>query len=310
MSSRVVSEARWRCSGYDESNRRDFERRVGWRSPHAADGLANRDRDLARCTRDRDRPHLPSIPQSCWWAARGPSMSGAVRRSYAEEAVPIAASMLLAGAAAIPLGVIVLLRPGVTVFALAWLNGAYLLLAAVALTAAGRGVIGRRLAQFVSGGLVALAGVYAFVWPDATVRTMALLFGVAVVVVGVGTISAGWSLRRRLRASRLLIAAGFLGVQAGIVALLWPAVTVGILATLVGLYLVAYGIALTVAGWLVRQQAIWMRQCAHVRIAIAELQVRVERNNIEHVDRRFERSSTVHTGSDGQPRQPAPCRSR
>ncbi len=204
----------------------------------------------------------------------GPASSGGV-----EKAAAIAAWLLLGGVVAIILGAVVLLWPGATVFALAWLIGAHLIVAAVTLVAPARHSMGReRSTRLVVGAMVALAGASTLMWPDATVRALALLFGGAVIVAGVGTIGAGLPMTGRQLTSEWQIAAGVLGVVAGLTAFAWPGVTVGVLSTMIGLYLVAYGVALSVAGWLARRQADWLRQCAQVRTAVTNLEILEERN--------------------------------
>ena len=96
-------------------------------------------------------------------------------------------------------------------------------------------------------GIVAVVfGVLALVWPTLTAVALALLFGVYALIDGVGLIIAafrhgGWP--RRLLSGL----AGLLSLAAGVVAVVWPGITVLALAILVGAWALVTGISEIVA---------------------------------------------------------------
>jgi uncharacterized membrane protein HdeD (DUF308 family) len=106
----------------------------------------------------------------------------------------------------------------------------------------------------VTRGVIAVAfGVLALVWPGVTVLALAVVFGIYCLVDGVMRIVD--TVRDRDPAHRwLTIIGGVLGVAAGIVSLIWPAITAMALALLVGAWAVVTGIAEIAAAIRLRKQ--------------------------------------------------------
>jgi uncharacterized membrane protein HdeD (DUF308 family) len=105
-------------------------------------------------------------------------------------------------------------------------------------------IAGRRLSRTLAlrGVLALLFGVSALLWPDVTVLALALLFGAYALVDGAGMI--GGVLTREVvqeRPRRAYLLAGFAGLLAGVMSLLWPQITVLVLVTLAGLWAVVTG---------------------------------------------------------------------
>lgn len=89
-------------------------------------------------------------------------------------------------------------------------------------------------------GVVAvLFGILAIVWPEITVLSLALLFGVYTLLDGVASIMMGLG-RGTDRAYP--IALGILGVAAGAIALVWPEITVIVLLVIIAVWAIFAGV--------------------------------------------------------------------
>jgi uncharacterized membrane protein HdeD (DUF308 family) len=96
-------------------------------------------------------------------------------------------------------GIIVLINPAGGLTALAVAIGIVLIV--VGLFQAAMGIMGRDelrhwAAVTVFGLLTIGIGIAAIAWPEATARVLALLFGIRLLVVALGTIGIGWDLKR------------------------------------------------------------------------------------------------------------------
>jgi uncharacterized membrane protein HdeD (DUF308 family) len=88
-------------------------------------------------------------------------------------------------------------------------------------------------------GLAALViGIVLLFHPAAAARTLALLLGLSLVIGGLLEIAVGWAGERRQRASVVL---GALLVIGGVLALVWPHVTLFTLAVITGASLIVHG---------------------------------------------------------------------
>lgn len=91
-------------------------------------------------------------------------------------------------------GVIVVLQPGSGLRALSVIIGIVLItvgLAQGAVAVAGREELRHWATLAVFGVLTVAIGIAAIVWPDVTIRVIALLFGIRLLIVALGTISVG-----------------------------------------------------------------------------------------------------------------------
>ncbi|MBV8932023.1 MAG: HdeD family acid-resistance protein [Kutzneria sp.] len=103
------------------------------------------------------------------------------------------------------------------------------------------------------GAVAVVFGLIALLWPAVTVLALALIFGVYSLIDGIGgVIHAARSGDRGHRWFSLI--GGALGIAAGVVALVWPAITVLVLATLVGAWAVVTGVAEIAAAIRLRHQ--------------------------------------------------------
>jgi uncharacterized membrane protein HdeD (DUF308 family) len=86
-----------------------------------------------------------------------------------------------------------------------------------------------------------LAGLAALVWPDITLWALAVVTGIGMIVSGVVRIMGALSLR--LEGWGWLLFGGAISVLIGVLALFWPGATILVLAILLGLRLVVFGIS-------------------------------------------------------------------
>jgi uncharacterized membrane protein HdeD (DUF308 family) len=155
------------------------------------------------------------------------------------------------GAVVTVIGCFLLLTPGRSVAFVATLAGISLLLVAVMdlFAAFGRGVTGaQRIAELGLAMLAAVAGIVVIARPEGTIRAIAVVAGVYLVVIGVTVLVLGSPGARRTHA-RLH---GGLALLAGVALLTWPDQTVGIVAAIFGGFLVLTGAAEIFFGMAVR----------------------------------------------------------
>ncbi|WP_406630291.1 HdeD family acid-resistance protein [Amycolatopsis sp. WGS_07] len=165
--------------------------------------------------------------------------------------------VLTRGILGVLFGVLALVWPGITVLALAFLFGIYVLIDAVgALMQAFRpGDGGHRIAYALLGVLGLVAGVLTLVWPGVTVLVLATLVGAWAVVTGIMEIVAAIRLRKQITGEAFLIVAGALSVIAGVLVLFHPIAGAFGVALLIGIYAVIYGVTLVVLSFRLRTLA-------------------------------------------------------
>jgi uncharacterized membrane protein HdeD (DUF308 family) len=102
-------------------------------------------------------------------------------------------------------------------------------------------LLARRWQLVVLRGAVAvLFGIVAIVWPEITVLSLAILFGVYTLLDGITSITMGFGHRGTDRA--YLVTLGILGVVAGLISLIWPAITVIVLLVIIALWAIFAGV--------------------------------------------------------------------
>ena len=98
-----------------------------------------------------------------------------------------------------------------------------------------------------------LFGVLALIWPGTTVLVLAILYGVYAIFDGIGGVMQAF--RPGDAAHRAAYGVlGLLGIVAGVLVLLWPGITVLVLALLVGFWAIFTGIVEIVAAIRLRKQ--------------------------------------------------------
>ncbi|RSM35014.1 HdeD family acid-resistance protein [Amycolatopsis balhimycina DSM 5908] len=105
----------------------------------------------------------------------------------------------------------------------------------------------------VRGGFAVLFGLFALIWPGATVLVLAILYGVYAIVDGIGGLMQAFRPGDAGHRAAYGIL-GALGIVAGVLVLVWPGITVLLLALLVGLWAIVTGIAEIAAAIRLRKQ--------------------------------------------------------
>ncbi|MPZ86270.1 MAG: HdeD family acid-resistance protein [Actinophytocola sp.] len=101
-------------------------------------------------------------------------------------------------------------------------------------------LLSRRWHLVVLRGVVAvLFGIIAIAWPEITVLALALLWGVYTLLDGITSIAMGIG-EGTDRAYMIFL--GMLGIAAGVIALLWPEITVIVLLVLIAVWAIIAGI--------------------------------------------------------------------
>ncbi len=162
-------------------------------------------------------------------------------------------ALLVRGLLAVLFGLIALFLPGMTLWVLVLVFGAYALVDGVFAVVAGiRGTGGRRWVLIIEGILSVLAGIVALLWPGIT--ALALLYVIAfwAIFTGVAEMIAAVALRREMAGEWALFLVGILSVIFGIILAVLPGVGLLSLVWLIGLYALAVGGALIVLAFRVR----------------------------------------------------------
>jgi len=153
--------------------------------------------------------------------------------------------VLFFGIVTLILGVLVTIKPRDTIYAFAILLGIWLFVAGlfriVVAIAENDDTGGTRLFMAFLGLLSVIVGILFLRHTDETVTTLAFLIGLFWVIGGIieffsaytdpGSEARGWR-----------IGMGVLAFAAGIVTLVWPHVTLGVLAVIMGIWLIIYGV--------------------------------------------------------------------
>ncbi|WP_410603774.1 HdeD family acid-resistance protein [Amycolatopsis sp. lyj-90] len=121
---------------------------------------------------------------------------------------------------------------------------------------AGLTVVEPRLAwplAAVRGVFAILFGVLALIWPGATVLALAIIYGVYAIIDGIGGLMQAFRPGDAAHRAAYGILGAF-GIIAGVLVLLWPGITVLVLAFLVGFWAIFTGIVEIVAAIRLRKQ--------------------------------------------------------
>jgi uncharacterized membrane protein HdeD (DUF308 family) len=153
--------------------------------------------------------------------------------------------LLLRGSGATLFGVFAIVWPGVTLWLLIIVFGAYALvdgMAGIALGITGR-VNGRSWWEMILLGLLGvLAGVVAFLWPGLTAVILLLIIASWAIIRGILEIIAAIKLRKVIDGEWLLILSGLLSVAFGVLLFLRPGVGALAVMWLIGIYMIVFGI--------------------------------------------------------------------
>jgi uncharacterized membrane protein HdeD (DUF308 family) len=166
--------------------------------------------------------------------------------------------VVLRGVVAVLFGLMALIWPGITLFVLVVLFGAYALvdgLFALGTAAFGgdRAAAGRRGWLIVEGIAGILIGILTFVWPGITTLVLLWLIAAWALLTGVLEIVAAVRLRREIQGEWLLALSGALSVLFGILLAVWPAAGALTVVLLIGGFAVVFGVVLVVLGLRLRR---------------------------------------------------------
>lgn len=96
--------------------------------------------------------------------------------------------------------------------------------------------------SYLLGAVWIAVGVIALAWPGITLLTLAVVVGIGFIVNGLGQIGASVKFRRSLPMWGLWLALGAITLLIGVLALVWPGLTILTLAIWLGVALVARGV--------------------------------------------------------------------
>ncbi|MFD0903104.1 HdeD family acid-resistance protein [Actinomadura sediminis] len=164
--------------------------------------------------------------------------------------------LALRGAFAVLFGIVAWVWPGITVWALVLLFGAYALVdGAMALAHAIRGTTGGASRGWlgVSGAAGIVLGLLALLWPAATALVLLWLIGVWAIVTGVFEIVAAIALRREIRGEWFYALTGAISIVFGILLLAWPVSGALALVWLIGLASILFGAVMIGAAFRLRK---------------------------------------------------------
>jgi len=97
-------------------------------------------------------------------------------------------------------------------------------------------------------------GILAIIYPDLALATIALLFAVWAIASGVAQLTAGWRVAEARGKSWPFLVAGAVSVVAGVLALLYPDVTVLYLILLLGAWILISGMMEVYTAWRIRNE--------------------------------------------------------
>lgn len=165
------------------------------------------------------------------------------------------------GVLAILFGLVAWIWPGITLYALVLLFGAYALVDGIfAVVAAIRGTPGQtgtrsRVWLAVMGILGILLGIITLGWPGVTALILLLLIAWWAVITGILEIVAAISLRQEIEGEWVYIVSGAISVLFGILLFVWPVSGALSVIWLIGLFSILFGISLLTAAFRLRKIA-------------------------------------------------------
>ena len=173
--------------------------------------------------------------------------------------------LALRGLAAILFGVLAFMWPGITLWSLVILFGAYAfvngLLSLILAAKAPKGYP-KFGSLILSGVLGLLAGILTFFWPALTALGLLIMIAWWAIVTGVLEIIGAIRLRKEITGEWLLVLAGLASVAFGVLLLLMPGPGALVLVWWVGAYALVFGILLLVL-------AFKMRRLGKITVAVA-----------------------------------------
>ncbi|MFC9974156.1 HdeD family acid-resistance protein [Spirillospora sp. NPDC127200] len=163
--------------------------------------------------------------------------------------------LALRGAFAILFGVVAWIWPGITVWALVLLFGAYALVDGVfSLVGAFTGGTGQsRGWMAVSGVAGIILGIMALAWPGVTGLVLLMLIAAWAVVTGVMEIVAAIALRKEIEGEWLYALTGAVSVLFGVLLFVWPASGALAVVWMIGFFAILFGALMLGAAFRIRK---------------------------------------------------------
>jgi uncharacterized membrane protein HdeD (DUF308 family) len=160
-------------------------------------------------------------------------------------------SLVLRGIAAILFGILAFVWPGITLVALVFLWGAYVLVDGALAIAAGiktHGENKRWWLLLIQGILGLIAGIVAFVIPGITALVLLMLIAAWAIVTGAFELVAAIQLRKYITGEWLLALAGICSIIFGVLLVLNPGPGALAVVWLIGAYAIVFGVLLIALG--------------------------------------------------------------
>jgi len=166
--------------------------------------------------------------------------------------------LALRGLAAVLFGILAFIWPGITIFTLVLLFGAYALVngifALVVCFKSPRRT--RRFGSLIFGAVISIAaGIIALIWPGMTAFSLVIVIAAWASVNGIAEIAAAIRLRKEIAGEWLLVVAGIASILFGIALFLNPFIGALVLVWWIGGFAFAFGILLIMLGFRMRRAA-------------------------------------------------------
>jgi uncharacterized membrane protein HdeD (DUF308 family) len=166
------------------------------------------------------------------------------------------------GVVAVLFGIMAFIWPGLTLWALVFLFGAYVLLDGVfALVSAftGRETDDRWWVLLLEGVAGVAAGLIAFIWPGMTAFVLVYLIAAWAIVTGIIEIAAAIRLRKEIEGEWILALSGLASIIFGVLMILWPGAGALAVVWLIAAYAIFFGILLIFLAFRVRNRGVDFR---------------------------------------------------
>ncbi|GAA2580762.1 HdeD family acid-resistance protein [Actinomadura fulvescens] len=163
--------------------------------------------------------------------------------------------LALRGAFAVLFGLVAWIWPGITVWALVILFGAYALVdGAFALVAAFRGGTAQSRGWLALTGVCGIAlGIVAMVWPAITGFALLMLIASWAIVTGIFEIFTAFSLRRQIENEWMYVLTGAVSVLFGVLLFVWPVSGALAVVWMIGFFSILFGAFMIGAAFRIRK---------------------------------------------------------
>ena len=189
---------------------------------------------------DNDKDRRPASPEVV-----GARVAGADGRKAGSGAWGL---VLAVGIVAVVFGILVLANIWGSVHLVAIFAGLFLLFAGILQFFIGGG---GKTGRVVAGVIAIIAGVALIAWPEASVKTVAIIVGLAFLISGISLAVA--AIAARGEGYGAVVGFGAIVAVIGLVFIIWPGPTVAILMILVGLAALLFGIGAIVQALALRR---------------------------------------------------------